>query len=186
MNKNPLKKVLILHGWGGSDYPHWQAWVASELIKKNFTVSFPELPKKMEPTLDEWLDTLEKEFEHFEPDIVICHSLANILWFHFVEKFQIDPVKRLMLVAPISKEPIKEVESFYPYPTPEDLKAEEIIMVGSTNDPYMSVEEAIVLQSKLNVGLKILDNAGHINSESGYGELSCAVDWIVEGCEEES
>jgi len=34
------------------------------------------------------------------------------------------------------------------------------------------------LQISLNIGLKILDNAGHINEKSGYGELSCAVDWI--------
>lgn len=82
-----------------------------------------------------------------------------------------------MLVAPVR-------QTIFPYLTPNDLKAEEIIMVGSTNDPYMSVEEAIELQGKLNVGLKILDDAGHINSDSGFGELSCAVDWIIQGCEE--
>ena len=48
----------------------------------------------------------------------------------------------------------------------------------------MSVEEAIELHAELNVGLKILDDAGHINSESGFGELSCAVDWIEKPCEE--
>jgi len=184
LSKKPFKKVLILHGWGGSDYPHWQAWVASELIKKHFCISFPQLPKKDEPTLDEWLEVLDKEFTHFKPDIVICHSLANLLWFHFVEKFQIEPIKKLMLVAPVGKAcTIPELKSFFPYPIPKNLKAEEIIMVGSTNDPYMSVEEAIELQSKLNIGLKILDNAGHINSDSGYGELSCAIDWIVQGCD---
>ena len=172
------KKVLILHGWGGSDYPHWQSWCASELIKKNYIVSFPQLPKKEQPTLNEWLDFLEKEFNHFKPDIVVCHSLANILWFHFVDKFNIKNIQKLMLVAPISQNILEEVKTFYPYPIVEDLKADEIIMVSSTNDPYMTTEEAIDLQSKLNIGLKILDDAGHINADSGYGELSCAVDWI--------
>lgn len=181
------KKVLILHGWGGSDYPHWQAWVASELIKKNFTVSFPQINNKDFPKLDEWLKFLKKEFEHFNPDIVICHSLANMLWFHFVEKYNIDPIKKLMLVAPVRKNcEIEELQSFFPYPVPKDLKAKEVIMVSSTNDPYLSVEEAIELQSELNIGLKILEDAGHINANSGYGELNCAVDWILQGCEEES
>jgi uncharacterized protein len=179
------KKVLILHGWGGSAYPHWQAWVASELIKKNFTVSFPEIQDVEFPNLGEWMKFLEKEFNHFQPDIVICHSLANILWFHFVEKHHIMPIKKLMLVAPVRHNcNIKELSTFFPYPKVKDLRAKEIIMVGSTNDPYMSVEEIIQLQSQLNIGLKILDDAGHINSESGYGELSCAIDWIVQGCEE--
>lgn len=173
-----MKKVLILHGWGGSDYPHWQAWLASELIQNNYTVSFPALPNRNNPTLQEWLDTLKKEFDHFKPDIVVCHSLANHLWFHFVSKYNINPIEKLMLVAPISQKVIPEVDTFYPYPIPNDLRAKEVIMAGSTNDPYISVEETIELQSKLNIGLKILENAGHINSDCGYGELSCAMEWI--------
>jgi predicted alpha/beta hydrolase family esterase len=180
-----MKRVLILHGWGGSDYPHWQAWLASELIKENYTVSFPTLPNRDNPTLKEWMDTLKNEFDHFNPDIVVCHSLANHLWFHFVEKYDVKEIDKLMLVAPVSKKPIEGVESFYPYPVPQDLRSKEIIMVGSTHDPYMSQDEIIQLQSELNVGLKILHNAGHINSESGFGKLSCAVDWIKreEECE---
>ncbi|MEA3353920.1 MAG: alpha/beta hydrolase [Campylobacterota bacterium] len=173
------KKVLILHGLGGSDYPHWQAWTASELIKKNYIVSFPALPNKDQPTLDMWMETLKKEFDHFKPDIVVCHSLANILWFHFVSKYNIKPIEKLMLVAPVSQQcDIEQIKSFFPYPIVDDLKAKEIIMVGSTDDPYISVDELMDLQAKLNIGLKILDDAGHINASSGFGELSCAVDWI--------
>ncbi|MEA3499079.1 MAG: alpha/beta hydrolase [Campylobacterota bacterium] len=173
------KKVLILHGWGGSSYPHWQAHTASQLIKDNYIVSFPELPKKDNPTLDEWLNFLEKEFNHFKPDIVVCHSLANILWFHFVEKFDIEPIEKLMLVSPVGQDcKIEELKTFFPYPIVKDLKAKEIIMVGSTNDPYMTQDEIMELQIQLNIGLKILEDAGHINEQSGYGELSCSVDWI--------
>ncbi|MCK5110775.1 MAG: serine hydrolase family protein [Arcobacteraceae bacterium] len=173
------KKVLILYGLGGSDYPHWQAWTATELIKKNYTVSFPQLPNKDMPKLDEWLEFLEKEFNHFNPDIVICHSVANILWFHFVNKYKIQTIEKLMLVSPVSQNcDIEEIKTFFPYPIVEDLKAKEIIMVGSTNDPYMTTEEVMDLQSELNIGLKILDDAGHINTDSGYGELSCAVEWV--------
>jgi hypothetical protein len=173
-----MKKVLFLHGWGGSDFPHWQNLSASKLINQNYTVSFPQLPNRDNPTLDEWLDFLKKEFEHFKPDIVVCHSLANHLWFHFVQNYNINPIEKLMLVSPVSQIPIKEVESFYPYPIPKNLKAKEIIMVGSTNDPYITVDEILDLQTQLNIGLKILEDAGHINASSGYGELSCVVDWI--------
>ena len=174
------KRVLILHGLGGSDYPHWQAWTASELIKKHYTVSFPLLPNKDEPKLDKWLEFLDKEIKHFKPDVVVCHSVANMLWFHYVNKYDVKTIEKLMLVAPVSNEcKIKEIEAFFPYPINDDLKAKEIIMVGSTNDPYMSSDEVMDLQAKLNIGLKILDDAGHINVASGFGELSCAVDWIT-------
>jgi len=173
------KKVLILHGWGGSNFPHWQAQSAMKLIKDNYIVSFPSLPNKDNPTLESWIDYLKNEFDHFKPDIVVCHSLANILWFHFITKYDIQTIDKLMLVAPVSNTcEIKELETFFPYPIVDDLKAKEIIMVGSSNDPYMTISEIMKLQSKLNVGLKILDNAGHINADSGYGELCCVAQWI--------
>ncbi|RWS45335.1 hypothetical protein CKA55_13380, partial [Arcobacter suis] len=93
---------------------------------------------------------------------------------------------KLMLVAPVRNKPLEEAKSFFPYPIAKELKAKEIIIAASTNDPYMSLEEAIELQSKLNVGMKIMEDAGHINSSSGFGKLDCALDWIkrVEQCEE--
>lgn len=179
------KKVLILHGLSGSDFPHWQAHLASDLIKESYIVSFPELPNKNSPSLNEWKNFLKEEINHFKPDIVVCHSLANILWFHTCDELDIK-LDKLMLVAPVRNKPLEEAKSFFPYPIAKDLKAKEIIIAASTNDPYMSLEEAIELQSKLNVGMKIMENAGHINPSSGFGKLDCALDWIkrVEQCEE--
>ena len=179
------KRVLILHGLSGSNFPHWQAHLASDLIKESYIVSFPELPNKNSPSLNEWKNFLKEEINHFKPDIVVCHSLANILWFHTCDELDIK-LDKLMLVAPVRNKPLEEAKSFFPYPIAKELKAKEIIIAASTNDPYMSLEEAIELQSKLNVGMKIMENAGHINPSSGFGKLDCALDWIkrVEQCEE--
>lgn len=179
------KRVLILHGLSGSNFPHWQAHLASDLIKESYIVSFPELPNKNSPSLNEWKNFLKEEINHFKPDIVVCHSLANILWFHTCDELDIK-LDKLMLVAPVRNKPLEEAKSFFPYPIAKDLKAKEIIIAASTNDPYMSLEEAIELQSKLNVGMKIMEDAGHINPSSGFGKLDCALDWIkrVEQCEE--
>ena len=48
------KRVLILHGLNGSDFPHWQAQLASDLIKENYIVSFPAFPIRDNPKLDVW------------------------------------------------------------------------------------------------------------------------------------
>lgn len=171
------KRVLILHGLNGSPYPHWQSQLAMDLIKEDFIVSFPLLPNKDNPHLQEWKDFLKQEIKYFKPDIVVCHSLANILWFHTCYELDIN-LDKLMLVAPVRNEIIEDAKSFFPYPIPKDLKAKEIIMATSTNDPYITLEEAIYLQSKLNIGMKIMENAGHINTASGFGKLDCALDWI--------
>ena len=180
------KRILILHGLNGSDFPHWQAQLASDLIKENYIVSFPAFPSRDNPKLQEWKDFLKKELEHFKPDIVVCHSLANILWFHICDELDIN-LDKLMLVAPVRNKELEDAKSFFPYPESKNLKAKEIIMAASTNDPYMSLEEAIALQSKLNIGMKIMEDAGHINAASGYGKLDCALDWIKreEVCEKQ-
>ena len=172
------KRVLVLHGLGGSDFPHWQAQLSSDLIKENYIVSFPSFPSRDNPQLEDWKNTLKKEIEHFSPDIVVCHSLANVLWFHTCDELDIN-LDKLMLVAPVSRTRVVEAaKSFYPYPIAKDLKAKEVIMIASTNDPYMSKEEAIELQEKLAVNIEVLENAGHINASSGFGKFDYAQEWI--------
>ena len=175
------KKVLILHGWGGSPYPHWQAWLAHELIKQNYEVSFPQLPNKDFPDFEEWLRFVDKEYHHFNPDIVVCHSLGNVLWFHLLDDINVKPLDKLLLVAPVRQEcDITEIKEFFPYKVPKDLKANKALMVVSTNDIYMNLHEANELQQALNIQMDILEDAGHINANSGFGELKEVLDWINE------
>ena len=179
------KRVLVLHGLGGSDFPHWQAQLSADLIKQNTPVSFPSFPSRDNPDLNEWKTFIKKEIEHFKPTVIVCHSLANLLWFHICDELDIK-LDKLMMVAPVRNEILEDAKTFFPYPIPSDLKSKESIMAASTNDPYMNVEEAIRLQSKLRVGMKLLEEAGHINADSGYGKLDCALDWInrEDECEE--
>lgn len=173
------KRVLILHGLGGSDYPHWQACLAADLIKQHYVVSFPSFPKRDNPQLEEWKTTLKKEIEHFKPDYVICHSLANVLWFHTCDELDIK-LEKLMLVAPVSRNRVVEAaQSFYPYPIAKDLKAEDIIMLASTNDPYMTENEALDLKEALNVEINVMKDAGHINADSGFGSHDFALEWLT-------
>jgi len=87
-------KTLILHGWGGSDFPHWQSYLASELSKDYGTVSFPLLSEKDAPQKDVWIEQVVEILEDFKPDIVVCHSLANILWFHLCNEKKINNRKK--------------------------------------------------------------------------------------------
>jgi len=175
------KKVLILHGWGGSDAPHWQAWLENELINQDYEVSFPQLPNRDFPKFNEWFEFVCKEIEEFSPHIVVCHSLANIVWFHILQKNDINPLEKLLLVAPVRKDcAIEEVGDFFPYKVPTDLKAKKALLIVSTNDVYMNLHEANELQHELNIEMDILENAGHINADSGFGPLKEAIDWINE------
>ena len=170
------EKVLLLHGWGGSDDPHWQAWLAGELAKDYGTVVFPLLDNPHFPTKNRWIKQFKKVLEAFQPDTVICHSLANTVWFHLCNEGKIAPVKRLLLVAPPRLDlELETIKTFFPVDVPKNLFAEEVLMITSDNDPYMTSEEASTLQQALGVKMKVLHHAGHINEESGYGKWP----WIL-------
>jgi predicted alpha/beta hydrolase family esterase len=86
-------------------------------------------------------------------------------------------VRRLILVAlPSLRTELDTLSSFYPCPLPERLYAGEVTMVVSDDDPYIGVEEAEGLAETFGAELNILEKAGHINAESGYGEW----EWILE------
>jgi predicted alpha/beta hydrolase family esterase len=165
------KKVLLLHGWGGSDFPHWQSWLACELAKDYGCVNFLRFSNADTPKLAVWMQELTSALDDFRPDIVVCHSLANTLWFHLCQTQRLNAVKKLYLVAPPSLEcKIEELGEFFPVQAPKNLNAVNAMLITSTNDPYMSIEEAEVLQKKLRIEMKRLQKAGHINAESGYGQ----------------
>lgn len=171
------QKVLILHGWGGSDFPHWQSWLAAELAKDYGKVSFLKFSNIDLPNKSEWKKELIKELDDFKPDIVICHSIANIVWFHICNDIKPAEVDKLFLVVPPSLTcGIPELASFYPCEIPVNLFAQESLLITSTNDPYMTQDEAAALQTSLNIPMKVLQNAGHINADSGYGEWP----WLLE------
>ena len=175
---NMTKKVLLLHGWGGSDYPHWQSWLAGEIAKEYGCVYFLKFSDVDTPKYDVWMQELQTALDEFKPDIILCHSLANTLWFHYCLHNTLEKkLQKLYLVAPPSMQcDIEELYEFFPVQTPTTLNAMNAMLITSTNDPYMSQNEAHNLQKKLGIEMKVLENAGHINAESGFG----AWPWIRE------
>lgn len=173
------EKVLLLHGWGGSDDPHWQAWLAGEIAKDYGTVAFPLLDNPHFPTKNRWVKQVKALLKEFRPDLVICHSLANTLWFHLCNEGEIEPVKRLLMVAPPRMDlELDTIKTFFPVEPPKALFANEVMLVTSDNDPYMNTVEAAALQKALGVEMKVLENAGHINADSNFGEWPWVLEWV--------
>ncbi len=164
-------KTLILHGWGGSDAPHWQAELAAEIARNYGTVSFPLLDNCHFPSKNRWVKQVKAILQTFKPHTVVCHSLANTLWFWLCQEETMLTVERLFMVSPPSlntKE--KTIKTFFPCPMPEQLYAKKVQMIVSDNDPWVQIEEAKAIASRYDADLSIIHNAGHINADSGYGK----------------
>ncbi|MEA3373099.1 MAG: alpha/beta hydrolase [Campylobacterota bacterium] len=173
-------RVLILHGWGGSDYPHWQSWLAGEIAKNYGTVSFPLLDNPHFPSKNRWIKQVKALLKSFQPDTVICHSMANTLWFHLCNEGEIAPVKQLLMVSPPRLDlKLDTIKSFFPVAVPKNLFADEAQLVTSTDDPYLTVDEAKDLQTALDVPMKVIENGGHLNVESNFGEWPWVREWVL-------
>ena len=174
-------KLLILHGWGGSDSPHWQAELAAEAARRYGTVSFPLIQHPHFPSLNRWRREVLQHLERFKPDTVVCHSLANTLWFHLAAEGVLTPIERLFMVAPPSRTTVIEgLDDFYPAPLPEKLYSQETQLIVSDNDPYIMLEEARETAAHFDIPLTILENAGHINADSGYGKWKFIEELVME------
>lgn len=178
-------KVLIVHGWGGSDAPHWQAELAAQIAKNYGTVSFPLLDNCHFPNKNRWIKQLKQILVDFKPHTIVCHSLANTLWFwlcqdkSFMEKTP--QIKRLFMVSPPSlATEVNTIKTFFPCEMPEKLYAEEIQMIVSDNDPYIKIAEAETMAKYYDIPLTIIKDAGHINADSGYGKWEFIEDLVLE------
>ena len=164
-------KVLILHGWGGSDAPHWQAELASEIAKNYGTVSFPLLDNCHFPSKNRWIKQVKQILEEFKPDTIVCHSLANTLWFWLCHEEGMQTIERLFMVSPpslLTEE--KTIKTFFPCALPQNIYAKEVQMFVSNTDPWVKMEEAKRVAKHYDIPLTIIQDAGHINADSGYGK----------------
>lgn len=170
---------LLLYGYGGTHPEHWHGYLANLLKEKGQTVLFPELPNPDYPKLDEWMVYLEKELEEVDPKslVVAAHSLGCTLWLHYIAKHpDMHPKKAFLVSPPLNDCGIQELENFFPLPD-LDLSNQDCQIIGSDNDNFILQEEFETLAAQLNVPLKILPGAGHINAPM-HGDW----EWMNQEC----
>jgi uncharacterized protein len=177
----PSRSYLILHGLAGSGPGHWQTWLAARLKADAERVAYPDLPDPDLPSPDAWRGVLEGELAALPAGetIVICHSLACLLWLHHVADggAQAD---RLLLVAPPSESAgLQEIEAFFPAPLP--ALAGGARLVCSDDDPYCPEGAATLYGERLGIPTDVLPGAGHVNPETDYGPWPQVEEWCVAG-----
>jgi len=166
-----MNKTLILHGWGGSDAPHWQAELASEIAKNYGTVSFPLLDNCHFPSKNRWLKQVKKLLKEFKPNTVVCHSLANTLWFWLCQEEDMVAIERLFMVSPPSLSTTETtIKTFFPCKIPQNIYAKKIELIVSDTDPWIELDEAESMAKSIGANYTIVKDAGHINADSGFGK----------------
>lgn len=178
-----MKKVVIVHGWGGSSQKEWFPWIKRELEGRDCEVFIPDMPDTDEPKIDEWvgyLADLAKEPDenaYFVGHSVGCQTILRYLealagrkiggvilvapWFNFLNlgEAEDEEIAKPWLETPINFEKVKKA-------------TDKIMAIFSDNDPYVPIEEnRKILEGKLNAKIIIDRNMGHFNEEYGIAEI---------------
>lgn len=163
--------ILTLPGIDGNAEDHWQSiWERDLANCRRVDVELQEKPIR-----NNWVNNLNFAIRNAEgPVILVAHGLAchAVAWWAALERPAYgDPVLGALLVAPpeIDYQPLDERHAAFA-PSPVGILPFRSILVGSQNDPYMSIARARRLASLW--GSEFIDagTAGHINSASDLGE----------------
>ncbi len=165
-----MKKVVLVHGLGGTHELHWQKWLEKELVKRKVQVYFPLLPKPIHPIKKEWVNAIVRLVKEFDKDTVLVgHSLGVPTILRILERLKPqEKVGGVFLVAGFCRSlGLDQVENFVDNPfnwNKIKLHAKSFTVIYSDSDPFISVDESLYLSEKLGAKTILEKNGGHITA----------------------
>jgi predicted alpha/beta hydrolase family esterase len=162
-----MAKTLIIPGLNGSGYGHWQRyWLADD--PNSILVEQPDWAR---PDLEEWRANVESALQRHPGAILIAHSFGALVVASLAGRASAADVGGALLVAPCDPDRARRMH-------PGVIGEAEIAssrtsfastLVGSRNDPYMSLAKAADFAAGLGADFVDLGHAGHVNVASGFG-----------------
>lgn len=156
--------IIIVPGWRDSGPGHWQTLWAERLPQARRVVQ----DDWHTPTRSAWVARLEETvLEQPSPVVIVAHSLGCITTAHMKPEAAAR-VRGALLVAPADPERRAVLSDFAP--VPYAALPYRSILVASSNDPYCPIRLAGAYARAWGSEFVRLQNAGHINVDSGHGE----------------
>lgn len=156
--------VVIVPGWRNSGVGHWQSlW--TERLPRVLRVNQDDW---ITPVKRAWVQRLSETIEQADgPVVVAAHSLGCIATTHLPPEIT-SRIQGALLVAPADPERRGVLGDFAPVPY-QKLTYHSIV-VASTNDPFCPARLAGAYARAWGSEFVRLNEAGHINVDSGHGE----------------
>lgn len=156
-------RIVIVPGWQDSGPSHWQSlWAQQFPYAERVQQSDWMMPRRAE-----WVGALEElVLSRPEPVIIVAHSLGCMTAVHMGAEAA-SRVAGALLVAPADPERRAHLADFAPAPhAPLPYRS---VLVASSNDPFCPIRLAGAYARAWGSEFVRLQNAGHINIESGHG-----------------
>jgi uncharacterized protein len=181
------RSFLILHGLEGSGEGHWQHLLHEDLRERGEDSRFPELSDPDRPVFTTWMAELTAELGAMPAGgerVVLCHSLACVLWLHHAGTAEpAQRVDRVLLVAPPSPRTELPTRGFPPLeldPALPAAAAERTRLVCATGDPYCPERADTIYAGALGIPADVIEDGGHLSTDWGYGDWPAVKAWALE------
>jgi len=186
------KKIVIIHGWGGSPKENWYRWLNAQLNKSGFEPKLPAMPDSLHPKINKWTAFLDKTVgEVDENTYLVGHSIGCQTILRYLEK--LEPNKKIGGVLFVAgwmhltdetwdQDYTPEIADQW-LTTPIDFEkvknhGNNFIAIQSDDDPYVPITDAKIFAEKLGAKIIKISNAGHISCEDSFETLPIALNSI--------
>jgi uncharacterized protein len=187
-----MRRVVLVHGWGGTPEHGWFPWIKKELETKGFEVVAPQLPVTAEPRKERWVPALSEAVGMVDQDTYfIGHSMGCQTIARYLEKLpestQVGGVvyvagffKRLTNMGGADADEI--VDSWLSAPI--DLRkiravCPKSVALFSDNDQYVPLDNVDTFRDELGSEIIIVPNGDHFSGAKRWSELSVALEALL-------
>lgn len=173
------KRIIMVHGWGGSPEGDWFPWVAQAFKDRGYEVIVPEMPDTEHPVIEKWVGHLKSvvpaldENTYFIGHSIGCQAVMRFLetasgkaraailvagWFDVtnLDESEEDEIRRPWAETPIDDEKVKAAVS-------------DSIVILSDNDPYVPYEQTKRdFETRFESEVITIPGAGHMTTDDGW------------------
>lgn len=187
-----MKRVFIVHGWGGNPEEGWFPWLKRELEAKGYEVHVPQLPEADKPRIQNWVPKLAEvvstpdENTYFVGHSMGCQTIARYLE-TLPDGVQVGGVvfvagffKRL---TALSKEDIPIADAWFTASIDFVKIRTHIpnsVALFSDDDPYVPLDNQDDFRDKLGSDIVTVSDMGHFSGNTGTTELPIVLQKLLE------
>lgn len=169
----------MVHCWSGNSNVGWYPWLQKHLENNGVEVVALNMPNPDTPSIDEWVDTLSSSISILDEETYfVGHSIGCQTILRYLEKQELTNIGGILFVTPwfsLLPERMDEESNIIASPwieTPIDMEkvkqfTNSKYAIFSTDDFYVSIEQATEFYKKLGFCCHFVENMGHMSFEDG-------------------
>jgi predicted alpha/beta hydrolase family esterase len=187
-----MKRVFIIHGWGGYPEEAWFLWLKGELEKRGIQAVVPQMPDASAPVIEKWVPYLAELVGTPDTEtFLIGHSIGVSTIMRYLERIDsliggVVGVAGWFNLIPGSIGGPEEEAIAKPWlETMVDTEKIKVVCpkftaIFSDNDPYVPISDAEIFRKRLNAKIIIEHNRGHMGGSDNLKEFPLVLEEILE------